>query len=212
MKADTQTPRTDTRPRCEHGTVYPMENCVDCVKRDRDFWQNESGRFEESNRQAWDTIARFREQLARLSELADQFPEINLSNYDHVDVMKLNEWGCEVFDAIRALKHTAPAAQAAPSHTETPYAWAIDLHGPADFYKREEAARGELARRNEKYPEKDRKLVPLYTAPPSAIVAPELTVERSVKIKNVLLKYCSIFPVGAIDELFRAATDEGAKV
>jgi uncharacterized protein YhaN len=28
--------QSDDRPRCEHLVVYPMDNCVDCIKTERD--------------------------------------------------------------------------------------------------------------------------------------------------------------------------------
>jgi len=33
--------------------------------------------------------------------LADTFPEINLSNYTHEDVERLNDWGIQAYDALR---------------------------------------------------------------------------------------------------------------
>lgn len=37
------------------------------------------------------------------TKVADDFPEINPSNYDHDDVCALNNWGMEAVDAIRSL-------------------------------------------------------------------------------------------------------------
>jgi hypothetical protein len=54
-------------------------------------------------------------------------------------------------------------------------AWLIWLHGPAGLFENKQFAEHEFARRNQEYPDKDRKLRPLIfgdTTPPAAQPAP----------------------------------------
>lgn len=39
----------------------------------------------------------------QVAKLADEFPELNPNNCNEDDVLRLNNWGIEVHDAIRAL-------------------------------------------------------------------------------------------------------------
>jgi hypothetical protein len=41
-------------------------------------------------------------------EIIDQFPEINVNNYDHDDACALNAWGCEVVTNANPAGQTAP--------------------------------------------------------------------------------------------------------
>ena len=190
MKPDTQTPLTrDHLQRLKKDKLITSDNWVETpfaewLELELYAAQNDRDRFEESNRQAWEANARLREQLAQardeaLEEVKKFCKDLSDSSYERFPAYAAGAARCA--EGIGEMRHAAPAAQAAPSHMAAPYAWAIDLHGPADFYKREEAARGELARRNEKYPEKDRKLVPLYTAPPSAIEPLRAALEKAMR-------------------------------
>jgi hypothetical protein len=56
---------------------------------------------------------------------------------------------------------------------QEPVAWLIWLHGPAGLFENKQFAEHEFARRNQEYPDKDRKLRPLIfgdTTPPAAPV------------------------------------------
>jgi hypothetical protein len=61
---------------------------------------------------------------------------------------------------------------------QEPVAWLIWLHGPAGLFENKQFAEHEFARRNQEYPDKDRKLRPLIfgdTTPPAQPAVRDLT-------------------------------------
>jgi hypothetical protein len=50
-------------------------------------------------------------------EIIDQFPEININNYDHDDACALNAWGCEVVTNARTRRF--PTKEAAEAYIAT---------------------------------------------------------------------------------------------
>lgn len=77
-------------------------------------------------------------------------------------------WESELDD----LKEVALKGIALPElqHSK-PMAWLIHLHEPVDVYFNKDDAEMEFARRNKRYPEKERKLFPLYAHPAAPVSA-----------------------------------------
>ena len=48
-------------------------------------------------------LAKQAERVAAVKEIADRWPELNLSNYDNDDVASLNAWGLEICNAVDEL-------------------------------------------------------------------------------------------------------------
>jgi hypothetical protein len=75
---------------------------------------------------------------------------------------------------LRSMLTTPPyVATPLAAPVQEPVAWLIWLHGPAGLFENKQFAEHEFARRNQEYPDKDRKLRPLIfgdTTPPAATV------------------------------------------
>ena len=86
-------------------------------------------------------------------------------------------------EAITSLRQAIEAAE-----KQEPVAWMIWLYGLAGLFEHKQLAELEFSRRNEEYPNKERKLVPLYTQPqqqPVNLVAYNCKCGRTMKFESV---------------------------
>ena len=99
---------------------------------------------------------------------------------------------------------------------QEPVAWLIWLHGPAGHFDHKQFAEMEFERRNKEYPDPDRKLLPLYTAPPQ----PEPVIDKSAATRiatslgwepkrKPLEGVIDVQPIGyhSLQLIFRSQTD-----
>ena len=128
MKPDTQTPLTrDHLQRLKKDKLITSDNWVETpfaewLELELYAAQNDRDRFEESNRQAWEANARLGEQLAQARDealdAAKKFcKDLSDSSYERFPAYAAGAARCA--EGIGEMRHAAPAAQAAPSHTAT---------------------------------------------------------------------------------------------